>query len=114
MKLYELNFQSARLNKIHTKAARMRTQPEVSDHSKQVIPEAQQIPLDKIVDLTDRLQPNGELDCNLPEGEWTILRFGHTTNGNEVKPASERAKGLEVDKMDAEAIEYHVKNGMLG
>lgn len=114
MNLYELNFQSARLEKIHTKAARMRTQPEVSDHSKQVIPEAQQIPLDQIVDLTDRLQPNGELDCNLPEGEWTILRFGHTTNGNEVKPASERAKGLEVDKMDAEAIEYHVKNGMLG
>ena len=114
MNLYELNFQSSRLKEIHTKAARMRAQPEISNHSKQVISDAQQIPLDKIVDLTDRLLPNGELDCRLPEGDWTILRFGHTTNGNEVKPASDRSKGLEVDKMDAEAMEYHFKEGMLG
>jgi len=114
MKLYELNFQSTRLDQIHTKAARMRTQPQVSNFSQQKIHEMQQIALDKIVDLTDRMLPGGELQCDLPAGEWTILRIGHTSNGNEVKPASEKSKGLEVDKMSAEALEYHFNNGMLG
>jgi alpha-L-rhamnosidase len=114
MKLYDLNFQSTRLDQIHTKAARMRTQPQVSTPSQQKIHESQLISLDQIVDLTDRMLPSGELQCDLPAGEWTILRIGHTSNGNEVKPASERAKGLEVDKMSAEALEYHFNNGMLG
>jgi hypothetical protein len=114
MKLYELNFQSTRLDQIHTKAARMRTQPQVSNVSQQKIHESQLIPLDKIVDLTDRMLPGAELQCDLPAGEWTILRIGHTSNGNEVKPASEKSKGLEVDKMSAEALEYHFNNGMLG
>ena len=114
MKLYEVNFQSARLDQIHTKAARMRAQPQISNPSQQVIEKSQQIPLDQIVDLTDRILPSEELDCRLPAGNWTVLRIGHTSNGNEIKPASVKAKGLEVDKMSAEALEYHFNNGMLG
>ena len=114
MKLYELNFQAARLNQIHTKAARMRTQPQVSNVSQQKIEQSQEIPMDGILDLTDKLLPGGELKCDLPRGDWTILRIGHTSNGNEIKPASDRAKGLEVDKMSAAAMEYHFNNGMLG
>lgn len=113
-KLYELNFQSARLDQIHSKAARMRTQPQISTPSTQKIDESQQIPLDKIIDLTGDLLPGGELQCDLPAGDWTILRIGHTSNGNEIKPASDRSKGLEVDKMSAEALEFHFNNGMLG
>lgn len=114
MKLYELNFQSQRVDQIHTKAARMRAQPEISKPSRLKIDALQQISADKIIDLTDRLLPGGELQCDLPAGDWTILRFGHTTNGNLIKPASEKSKGLEVDKMSAEALEYHFNNGMLG
>lgn len=114
MKLYELNFQATRLDQIHTKAARMRTQPQVSNVSQQKIHESQLTPLDEIMDLTDHMLPGGELQCELPAGEWTILRIGHTSNGNEVKPASEKSKGLEVDKMSAEALEYHFNQGMLG
>jgi hypothetical protein len=113
-KLYELNFQSARLDQIHSKAARMRTQPQISTPSTQKIDESQQVPLDKIIDLTGDLLPGGELQCDLPAGDWTILRIGHTSNGNEIKPASDRSKGLEVDKMSAEALEFHFNNGMLG
>ena len=35
------------------------------------------------------------------------IRFGHTTNGNKIHPASERSEGLETDKMSAE--DYVVK-----
>ncbi len=108
MKLYEVNFQSARLDSLHTKAARTRTQPPVSNPSTQTIAGDQCIKLGQILDLTDKLQPDGTLDCQLPAGQWTIVRFGHTTNGNKVAPASERSEGLETDKMSAAATKFHL------
>lgn len=113
MKLYELNFLSARLNQLHTKAARQRTQPPVSNPSTQVVPPEQVVRVDQILDLTDRLRPDGTLDGGLPGGDWTILRFGHTTNGNEIHPASKRAGGLETDKMSAEALKFHFEKGVV-
>ncbi len=104
MKLYELNFTSARLNDIFTKSARMRTHPTISDPSTQNVPADQLINVDQILDLSAYLQPDGTLSYELPAGEWTILRFGHTTNGNLIHPASERAEGLEVDKFSREAL----------
>jgi hypothetical protein len=113
MKLYELNFQSARLNSLHTKAGRQRTWPTISNPTKQTVSREQQIPVDQILDLTDSLQPDGTLNCTLPAGEWTILRFGHTSNGNEIGPASERAGGLESDKMSVEALMVHFEEGIV-
>jgi len=113
MKLYELNFLSARLNQLHTKAARQRTQPPVSNPSSQVVAEEQLVKMDQILDLTDSLKPDGTLECNLPAGAWTILRFGHTSNGNEIHPASKRAGGLETDKMSVEALKHHFEEGIV-
>ena len=113
MKLYEFNFQSARLNQLHFKAARQRTQPTVSNPTLQVVPEEQVVQMEQILDLTKYLQPDGSLTCQLPAGEWTILRFGHTTNGNEIGPASERALGLESDKFSAEALRFHMDQGVV-
>lgn len=112
MKLYELNFQSARLNNIFTKSARMRTHPPVSDPSTQNVPSDQLIAADQILDLSAYLQEDGSLNYELPAGEWTILRFGHTTNGNTIHPASERTVGLEVDKLCKEALYHHLDNGV--
>ncbi len=113
MKLYELNFQSARMTQLHTKAGRQRTQPPVSNPTTQVVPQEQLVRMDQVLDLTDSLQPDGTLNCNLPAGQWTILRFGHTTNGDEIHPASERAGGLESDKMSIEALEFHMEEGIV-
>ena len=113
MKLYELNFQSARLNQLHTKAGRQRTQPPVSNPSTQVVPQEQLVRMDQILDLTDSMQPDGTLNCNLPAGQWTILRFGHTSNGDEIHPASERAGGLESDKMSVAALRFHMEEGIV-
>ena len=113
MKMYELNFLSARLNQIHTKAARQRTQPQISDHTRQVVPAEQIVKIDEVLDLTQHLQADGSLDYTLPAGQWTILRFGHTSNGNEIHPASERAGGLECDKMSVEALHHHMNEGIV-
>ena len=112
--IYELNFQSTRLQRIHTKAARQRSRPDTSDPSSQNVLPAQVIVPDQILDLTASLIPGGVLQAKLPEGEWTILRFGHTSNGNKIKPVPKRSTGLEVDKFSAEALKYHFENGMLG
>ena len=112
--LHDLNFQSARIPGIHVKASRMRSSPATSNPSNFSVTESQQINPDKILDLTDHLVTGGVLQTTLPEGRWTILRFGHTTNGNKIKPVSERSTGLEVDKFSAEALQFHFDNGMLG
>jgi hypothetical protein len=113
MKVYEVNVLSARLNQLHVKAARQRTWPTVMNPSTQVVPPDQVIRKNRILDLTDGLQPDGTLNGQLPEGAWTILRFGHTSNANEIHPASTRASGLEVDKFSREALTAHFKKGLV-
>jgi hypothetical protein len=108
--LYDLNFQAARLKDNYVKAARMRTQPQICMPSPQVVAEADRIDPGRILDLTAQLTPDGKLRCRLPEGEWTLIRLGCTSNGNEVHGGG----GLECDKMSADAVEYHFKSGLAG
>jgi alpha-L-rhamnosidase len=64
----------------------------------------------KIVDLTDRLSPDGKLDWDAPPGRWTILRFGHTATGAIVKHGRPESKGFECDKMSAKAAQVQFEN----
>lgn len=61
----------------------------------------------RIVDLTTRLAPDGRLNWQVPEGAWTILRFGRTTTGANTRPAPAPGLGLESDKFDRAALEAH-------
>lgn len=65
------------------------------------------IPLGNIVDLTDRLQPEGRLVWDVPPGRWTILRLGRTSTGQTNRPAP--LPGLECDKLDPTALEAHFR-----
>ncbi len=60
-----------------------------------------------LVDLTNRLDPNGRLTWDVPEGEWTILRFGRTTTGANTRPAPQPGLGFECDKFDPAALDAH-------
>ncbi|MDR3715515.1 MAG: glycosyl hydrolase [Puia sp.] len=66
------------------------------------------IPVDSIFDLTARMQPDGSLDWDAPKGEWLLYRFGHTTMGAIIQPAQWAATGLECDKMNVEAVSFHI------
>ena len=61
-----------------------------------------------ILNLTDKMQPNGQIEWDAPEGEWIIYRFGHTTMGTIIQPAQWAATGLECDKMSQEAVDFHL------
>lgn len=65
------------------------------------------IPRAGIVDITDRMDANGRLQWEVPAGQWTILRFGHTSTGKTNHPASTSGVGLECDKCSREAADAH-------
>lgn len=62
---------------------------------------------DKIVNLAGFIDSGGELNWKAPAGDWTILRLGYTSTGRMNAPASDKGRGLECDKMNAEATRTH-------
>ena len=71
------------------------------------------VPREEMIDLTSRLKPDGHLDWEVPSGEWTILRIGHTNSKAENTPAPEGGRGSECDKLSRAAVEAHWA-GMMG
>lgn len=61
-----------------------------------------------IIDLTGKMSADGRIELNLPAGKWRVYRFGHTTKGISVQPAQWEAAGFEVDKINREAMEFHM------
>ena len=63
-----------------------------------------------IVDLTSKMDNNGSLKWSVPEGKWMIVRMGYSLTGRQNHPASLEATGLEVDKLDPEAVRAYFNN----
>lgn len=64
----------------------------------------------EVVDLTSQLQPDGTLYWTPPAGNWKIIRLGYSLTGRQNHPASPEATGLEVDKLDAEAVRRYINH----
>jgi hypothetical protein len=62
---------------------------------------------DSIVDLTAKLQPDGQLDWDVPEGHWTVVRTGCTITGRRVSCANPGGEGPEMDWLNASALDHH-------
>ncbi|MBM3889664.1 MAG: hypothetical protein FJ388_11135, partial [Verrucomicrobia bacterium] len=71
------------------------------------------VPRGRIVDLTSKMNPDGRLAWDVPDGNWTILRIGRTLTGKTNHPAPEAGLGLECDKLSKEAAAAHF-NGLMG
>jgi alpha-L-rhamnosidase len=68
----------------------------------------------KVINLTDKMKPDGSLDWTPPKGSnWRVLRLGHSLLGTTNHPAPPEATGLEVDKFDGEAVRRYM-NTYLG
>ena len=63
-----------------------------------------------IIDISRYMSPDGTLKWNAPKGRWQIIRFGYTSTGVMVDPASPEGLGLEVDKMDTTALNVHINS----
>jgi hypothetical protein len=60
-----------------------------------------------VIDLTDRLGPDGTLNWTPPPGKWVVLRYGYSLTGRQNSPASDAATGLEVDKLNGEHVKAY-------
>lgn len=58
-----------------------------------------------VTNLTTRMDASGKFNWDVPPGEWTVIRFGHTSTGVENAPAPKTGRGLECDKLSKEGIE---------
>jgi hypothetical protein len=61
----------------------------------------------RVIDLTARMQPDGRLSWQVPEGEWELLRFGYTASGARVSTSSQPWQGLALDYLDRGALESY-------
>jgi hypothetical protein len=63
----------------------------------------------EVIDLSSRMDKNGKLDWQVPEGRWTVLRFGYTLEGQRSR-CSSTVIGYEADMLDPAGIETHYKH----
>lgn len=68
-------------------------------------PKDAQIKLNNVLVLNRGALPENGID--VPKGNWRLLRFGYTSTGAFNVPATVEGEGLEVDKFDAKALEFH-------
>ena len=63
--------------------------------------------VEKVLDISDKMDKNGLLIWDVPEGEWTILRMGMTPTGTKNAPAAPQGKGYEIDKANEQLVRFH-------
>jgi hypothetical protein len=73
------------------------------------IPDSVAVPLKNIVNLMGKIDTAGNLDWTAPEGNWVIVRIGHTSTGH-TNATGGAGAGLESDKFNAAAIKLQFDN----
>lgn len=71
-------------------------------------PASECVQVDEVIDLTPALK-DGALTASLPDGEWRILRLGHTSTGH-TNATGGAGKGLECDKFSPQAVAKQFDN----
>jgi len=64
----------------------------------------------EILDITDRMRADGTLEWDVPEGEWTIMRFVARATGQTTRPAPVPGHGFENDKFSQQSFLRHWDN----
>jgi hypothetical protein len=106
--LYSLQFYAgARVHRFEEKAGFV-VAPNYYELDSAPCGEAETIEPQGVVDLTGRLSADGTLHWNAPPGEWKVLRIGYSLTGKTNHPASPEATGLEVDKLDRNAVKAYL------
>ena len=57
-------------------------------------PSAAEIARGDVVDLTDKMDKDGTLHWDVPDGHWTILRMGYSLTGARNRPSVPAGSGL--------------------
>ncbi len=74
-----------------------------------ILPDSLCVPLKNFIDISDKLDSVGVLTWNVPAGNWTILRIGHTSTGH-TNYIGGKGLGLECDKFDPQIVSFQFDN----
>ena len=80
------------------------------DHSQ--APASDVLKMEDIIDISGYMDKDGVLRWKAPKGKWTILRIGYQPIGVQNHPAPPEGRGLEIDKMSAEALDFFWENSV--
>jgi len=72
-------------------------------------PESKDLNVDEtnVLNITDKVDENGVLTWDAPQGDWTILRTGMTPTGSKNAPVTPECEGYEIDKMNKAHTRFH-------
>jgi hypothetical protein len=70
-------------------------------------PAAAEISRGDVVDVTSKMDADGTLRWDVPEGHWTILRMGYALTGARNRPSVPAGSGLEVDKLSSKYVQQY-------
>lgn len=77
------------------------------NQQKEVTDENLKIATNKVIDISNNMDAEGNLVWNTPEGNWLIQRFGMTPTGTKNAPSAPQGKGYEIDKANKELVKFH-------
>ncbi|WP_255460363.1 glycosyl hydrolase [Lacibacter sediminis] len=77
--------------------------------TKEEVPVGSAVQLKNIVNLTGKMDADGNLNWKAPAGNWVIVRIGHTSTGH-TNYTGGAGLGLEVDKFNAKAVKLQFDN----
>ncbi len=72
------------------------------------IPDGGRVPIGQVRVFREKIDEKGHFIWDVPEGKWTLLRVGYTSTGRTNSPATDEGRGLEADKLDPEAVRFHM------
>ena len=75
-------------------------------------PAAAEVARGDVIDLTRKMDADGTLHWDAPEGRWTILRMGYADTGARNRPSVPAGSGLEVDKLSSKYVQEYFKGYM--
>ncbi|NDW12249.1 DNA-binding protein [Bacteroides sp. 214] len=79
-----------------------------NETTEEEVPQSDCIRQEEVINLTAALK-EGKLSAELPQGNWKLLRIGHTSNGH-VNATGGAGKGLECNKFDRAIVRKQLEN----
>jgi hypothetical protein len=61
----------------------------------------------EVINISEKIDNKDYVNWDVPDGEWIIQRIGMTPTNIKISPVFPSAAGLEADKLDAKAVQYH-------
>jgi len=77
------------------------------------LPQEMVVRQDQVMDLSSKMDRDGQFGWDVPAGKWTVLRIGTTSTGKTNHPAPKESLGLECDKLSKKAIQVQFA-GLVG